>query len=81
MLAWLRRHYPKAALREGRAPKPVRGAFEAYFRGDASALGAVPWRAYAAQHLWASDAAVQLQTTAKTMAETKRTKTHARRAA
>lgn len=38
-----------------------------------------PWRAYAAQHLWASDA-VQPQTAAKTIAETKRTKTHARAA-
>jgi len=45
MLAWLRRHYPKATLREGHAPDAVRKAFEAYFRGDASALGAVPWRA------------------------------------
>jgi methylated-DNA-[protein]-cysteine S-methyltransferase len=45
MLAWLSRHYPKATLREGRAPDAVRRAFEAYFRGDASALDAVPWRA------------------------------------
>ena len=45
MLAWLARHYPKAKLVEGRAPPPVRGPFEAYFRGDANALETVPWRA------------------------------------
>ena len=45
MLAWIRRHYPKARLQEGRAPAGVRGPFEAYFKGDASALDAVPWKA------------------------------------
>jgi methylated-DNA-[protein]-cysteine S-methyltransferase len=45
MLAWIRRHYPKAALRDGRSPDAVRAPFEAYFKGDASALDAVPWRA------------------------------------
>ena len=45
MLAWVRRHYPKATLSEGRSPEAVRGPFEAYFKGDASALDAVPWRA------------------------------------
>jgi methylated-DNA-[protein]-cysteine S-methyltransferase len=43
MLRWLRRHYPKAELREGRSPEPLRGSFEAYFQGDARALDAVPW--------------------------------------
>jgi len=45
MLAWIGRHYPKARLQEGRAPAPVRAPFEAYFKGDASALDAVPWKA------------------------------------
>ena len=45
MRAWIRRHYPKAALREGRAPQTVRGPFEAYFEGEAAALDAVPWKA------------------------------------
>ena len=43
MLAWISRHYPKAALTEGRSP--VRPAFEAYFAGDRAALDAVPWEA------------------------------------
>jgi methylated-DNA-[protein]-cysteine S-methyltransferase len=45
MQAWLKRHYPAARIVEGRAPAPVRGPFEAYFRGDAQALETVPWRA------------------------------------
>jgi methylated-DNA-[protein]-cysteine S-methyltransferase len=45
MLTWIGRHYPKAKLAEGRAPPPVRGPFEAYFKGDARALEAVPWKA------------------------------------
>ena len=45
MLAWIGRHYPKSRLVEGRAPAAVRGAFEAYFRGEGRALEAVPWKA------------------------------------
>jgi methylated-DNA-[protein]-cysteine S-methyltransferase len=45
MLAWIGRHYPKAKLAEGRSPPAVRGAFEAYFEGDARALESVPWEA------------------------------------
>jgi methylated-DNA-[protein]-cysteine S-methyltransferase len=45
MLAWIRRHYPKAALREGRSPDAVRGPFEAYFKGNPAALETVPWEA------------------------------------
>jgi methylated-DNA-[protein]-cysteine S-methyltransferase len=45
MRAWIARHYPKANIAEGRAPAGVRRAFEAYFKGDARALEAVPWRA------------------------------------
>lgn len=45
MLAWIARHYPKAKLHEGRTPANVRGAFESYFRGEATALEAVPWKA------------------------------------
>jgi methylated-DNA-[protein]-cysteine S-methyltransferase len=45
MRKWLARHYPKAQLVEGRAPAPVRGPFEAYFRGEADALETVPWTA------------------------------------
>jgi methylated-DNA-[protein]-cysteine S-methyltransferase len=45
MLAWIGRHYPKAKLVEGRAGTPVRGAFQAYFEGDARALEDVPWQA------------------------------------
>lgn len=43
MRAWIARHYPKAKLAEGRAPPTVRDPFEAYFRGDAEVLKAVPW--------------------------------------
>ncbi|HEX5263332.1 MAG TPA: methylated-DNA--protein-cysteine methyltransferase, partial [Phenylobacterium sp.] len=42
MQAWIGRHYPKAERREGRSPAEVRGAFEAYFHGEARALEAVP---------------------------------------
>jgi methylated-DNA-[protein]-cysteine S-methyltransferase len=45
MLAWLKRHYPKAALKEGRGPDAVRRAFERYFSGDATALEGLTWRA------------------------------------
>ena len=45
MRAWIGRHYPKAALEDGRAPATVRGPFEAYFKGRADALEAVPWKA------------------------------------
>ncbi|HZZ34025.1 MAG TPA: methylated-DNA--[protein]-cysteine S-methyltransferase [Phenylobacterium sp.] len=45
MRKWLGRHYPKAKLAEGRAPAPIRGPFEAYFRGEPNALEAVPWTA------------------------------------
>ena len=45
MRAWIGRHYPKAQVVEGRVPPSVRGAFEAYFRGDARALESVPWKA------------------------------------
>jgi methylated-DNA-[protein]-cysteine S-methyltransferase len=45
MRAWIGRHYPKASLLEGRAPPPVRGPFEAYFKGEAEALETVPWKA------------------------------------
>lgn len=45
MLTWIARHYPKAKLAAARAPAPVRGAFDGYFRGDARALELVPWRA------------------------------------
>jgi methylated-DNA-[protein]-cysteine S-methyltransferase len=43
MLAWIARHYRKAQVREGRSPAAVRGAFEAYFAGEARALETVPW--------------------------------------
>jgi methylated-DNA-[protein]-cysteine S-methyltransferase len=45
MRAWIGKHYPKARLVEGRSPQTVRRAFEAYFRGEAKALEAVPWQA------------------------------------
>lgn len=45
MRAWIGRHYPKASLVEGHAPPPVRGPFEAYFKGQANALETVPWKA------------------------------------
>jgi methylated-DNA-[protein]-cysteine S-methyltransferase len=45
MLAWLKRHYPTATLREGRGPEGVRRAFERYFAGDARALDGLAWRA------------------------------------
>src|SRR5689334_24713339 len=41
MRAWIARRFPAARLVEGRSP--VRGAFEAYFAGDVTALDAVPW--------------------------------------
>ncbi|HEX5264621.1 MAG TPA: methylated-DNA--[protein]-cysteine S-methyltransferase, partial [Phenylobacterium sp.] len=45
MQAWIGRHYPKAERIDGRSPARVRGAFEAYFRGEARALQTVPWQA------------------------------------
>lgn len=45
MRAWIARHYPRAALVEGRSPEPVRGALLAYFDGDASALDGLDWAA------------------------------------
>jgi methylated-DNA-[protein]-cysteine S-methyltransferase len=45
MRAWIARHYPQAALVEGRGSEPVRRALIAYFNGDARALEGVPWRA------------------------------------
>jgi len=45
MLAWLKRHYPKAPLKEGRGPESVRRAFECYFSGEAGALEGLAWRA------------------------------------
>ncbi|WP_411288773.1 methylated-DNA--[protein]-cysteine S-methyltransferase [Phenylobacterium sp.] len=41
MRAWIARHYPKAAVRNG--VSPLRAAFQAYFAGDAQALATVPW--------------------------------------
>ena len=43
MMGWVARHYPKAPLREGRAGEAVRSGLLAYFGGEASALGAIPW--------------------------------------
>jgi len=45
MLAWIARHYPSSPFSESKAPRSLRGAFEAYFEGDAQALGRVPWKA------------------------------------
>jgi len=45
MRAWIARHYPRAKLTEARSPPAARRAFEAYFRGEARALEAVPWEA------------------------------------
>ena len=45
MRAWIERHYPKAALVEGRSPEAVRRALLAYFGGDARALDGLSWRA------------------------------------
>ena len=45
MKAWIGKHYRKAKLVDGRSPPAVRGAFEAYFRGETRALEAVPWKA------------------------------------
>lgn len=45
MLSWVRRHYPKARLAEGRIPDAMRKAFEAYFAGDARALDGLSWQA------------------------------------
>lgn len=45
MRAWILRHYPKAALAEGRGPERVRGALMAYFGGDPLAIQGLAWRA------------------------------------
>jgi methylated-DNA-[protein]-cysteine S-methyltransferase len=45
MRAWIGRLYPRARLAPGAAPAAMRSAFDAYFAGDAAALGDVPWRA------------------------------------
>jgi len=45
MRAWIGRHYSRAKLAEGRSPASVRGSFEAYFHGEATALETVPWQA------------------------------------
>ena len=39
----MRREYPAAALAEGAASEAVRAGLEAYFAGDLSALGRIPW--------------------------------------
>ena len=39
----MRREYPDADLRQGETPDAVREALDAYFAGDRSALGRVPW--------------------------------------
>lgn len=44
MMRLLGRHWPRAALVEGRAPATVRTAVEAYFKGDASALDSLQVR-------------------------------------
>lgn len=43
MLAWVARHYPRAALQEGKGGAAVRSGFERYFAGDPEALEEVPW--------------------------------------
>jgi len=45
MRGWIGRHYPGAALVEGRGAEPARLALTAYFEGDAGALEGLPWRA------------------------------------
>src|SRR5580698_1296679 len=40
----LRRIYGKVVLQEGRAPKPMRAALSAYFKGDLDALRIIKWR-------------------------------------
>ncbi|WP_374534565.1 methylated-DNA--[protein]-cysteine S-methyltransferase [Phenylobacterium sp.] len=40
----LRRQNPPTILVEGRAPAAIRQAVDAYFAGDLTALGAIPWR-------------------------------------
>jgi AraC family transcriptional regulator of adaptative response / DNA-3-methyladenine glycosylase II len=80
------------ALRELREPDAFPQADIGLMRGMAGEAGARPtpaellaraeawrpWRAYAAQHLWAADAQ-QISKTAETKGETKRTKTDADR--
>jgi len=45
MRGWLAKRYPAAQLADAAAPAALRGAFEAYFQGDARALEAISWRA------------------------------------
>jgi methylated-DNA-[protein]-cysteine S-methyltransferase len=45
MLGWLKRHYPKAPLKEGRGPDSVRRAFQRYLSGEPAALEGLAWRA------------------------------------
>jgi len=39
----MRREYPDAALIDGETPDAVREGLDAYFAGDQSALGRIPW--------------------------------------
>jgi methylated-DNA-[protein]-cysteine S-methyltransferase len=43
--ARIAKQYPRAVLREGRSPEPVRQAFARYFSGEATALEGLAWRA------------------------------------
>jgi methylated-DNA-[protein]-cysteine S-methyltransferase len=45
MRGWIGRHYPNAALVEGRGAEPARRALGAYFAGEAGALEGLRWRA------------------------------------
>jgi methylated-DNA-[protein]-cysteine S-methyltransferase len=45
MRTWLGRRYAGVNLAEGRSAPAVRGAFEAYFAGEARALEPLAWRA------------------------------------
>lgn len=39
----MRREYPEATLTEGETPDAVREGLDAYFAGDQTALGRIPW--------------------------------------
>lgn len=41
MLAWIRKRYPRAEIREGRGP--LRAQFEAYFAGETGVFSTLPW--------------------------------------
>ncbi len=45
MLTWIARHYASSVLTEGRVAPSLKRSFEAYFEGDALALGSVAWKA------------------------------------